>query len=130
MMQLRNAVFHAALTAQFLLATAAAGKPPRLIAHRGGVVGEEFAENGPASLNAAIERGYWMVEVDIRESKDGKLLVQHDPDFQRFFGNPGKVAEMNCSESALCGHSGGTPLHFQNCRNCARARGLMLAQAA
>jgi hypothetical protein len=114
MTQLRNGVLYAVWAFQLLPATAAAGEPPRLIAHRGGVVGEEFAENSPASLHAAIKRGYWMAEVDIRESKDGKLVVQHDPDFQRFFGNPGKVAEMSWSEiSALRATPGGTrPLQF------------------
>ena len=39
----------------------------KIIAHRGGVVGDEFAENSPASLEAAVDRDYWMIEVDIRE---------------------------------------------------------------
>ena len=53
----------------------------KIIAHRGGVVGEEFAENSPAEIEAAVERGYWMVELDIRESRDGRLVVYHDEDF-------------------------------------------------
>lgn len=70
----------------------------RLIAHRGGVVENLHPENSPASVAEAIERGYWMVEVDIRETKDGKAIVQHDPDFQRFYNDPRRVEEMTLAE--------------------------------
>ncbi len=69
-----------------------------LIAHRGGVVEALHPENSPASVAEAIERGYWMVEIDIRETKDGKAIVQHDPDFQRFYNDPRPVAEMTLAE--------------------------------
>ncbi len=72
----------------------------RLIAHRGGVVGDDYAENSPAALNAAIERGYWMVEVDVRESSDGALVVHHDEDFQRFYGDPRLLSDLSWSEIA------------------------------
>jgi len=63
-----------------------AGQTPlRLIAHRGGIVDDRYAENSSAAVEAAIARGYWMLEVGVRESKDGKLVAQHDPDFNRFF---------------------------------------------
>jgi hypothetical protein len=80
------------------LSTQAAGRAVKIIAHRGGVVGDEYAENSPAALQAAIDRGYWMIEVDIRESKDGRLVVQHDPDFQRFFGDKRLLAGMTWDE--------------------------------
>lgn len=70
----------------------------KIIAHRGGVVGEEFAENSPAAIEAAVERGYWMVEIDIRESRDGRLVVHHDEDFQRFYGDQRRLAEMTWDE--------------------------------
>ncbi len=71
---------------------------PKIIAHRGGVVGDEFAENSPAAIDAAVERGYWMVELDVRESRDGRLVVHHDEDFRRFFGDERRLAEMNWDE--------------------------------
>lgn len=70
----------------------------KLIAHRGGVVEGQYPENSAASVNEAIKRGYWMIEVDIRETKDGKAIAQHDPDFQRFYGHPGKASEMTWDE--------------------------------
>jgi len=70
----------------------------KLIAHRGGVVEGLYAENSPAAVKEAIDRGYWMIEIDIRETKDGKAVVQHDPDFQRFYDHPGKVENMTLNE--------------------------------
>jgi glycerophosphoryl diester phosphodiesterase len=51
----------------------AAAPPPgvKWIAHRGGVVDARYSENSPALLEAAIQHGYWMIESDIRETKDG-----------------------------------------------------------
>lgn len=70
----------------------------RLIAHRGGVVDDAHPENSPASLEAAIEQGYWMVEVDVRRTRDGRPILQHDQTFKRFYGDPRKVTEMDWSE--------------------------------
>ncbi len=78
--------------------TAAPADAPKIIVHRGGVVGDEHAENSPAAIEAAIGRGYWMLEVDIRESKDGKLVVHHDPDYDDFYGDPRLPAEMTWAE--------------------------------
>lgn len=70
----------------------------RLIAHRGGVVNEQHREHSFEGLKAAIDRGYWMVEVDVRETKDGLPIVHHDHDFQRYYHHPGKVNEMTWDE--------------------------------
>ena len=96
-----------------LLGCQAYQSPPpaelKIIAHRGGMVGEEFAENSPAAIEAAVERGYWMVELDIRESRDGRLVVHHDEDFGRFYGNDRRVAEMTWDEiSSLRATPGGS----------------------
>jgi hypothetical protein len=97
--------------------------PVRLIAHRGGVVSEQFAENSPASLEEAVKRGYWMIEVDVRESKDGVLVVQHDPDFDRFYGVKRKVADMRWDEIARLRAKPGDsrPMTFREL--CERAKG-------
>lgn len=69
-----------------------------LIAHRGGVVDEDHAENSRASILAAIERGYWMLEVDIRETKDKRAILHHDADFQRYYNDSRRVEEMTWEE--------------------------------
>ena len=58
---------------------------PRLIAHRGGVVDTTRVENNVDAIEEAIARNYFMLEVDIRESRDGQLVVHHDSTFSRFY---------------------------------------------
>ena len=70
----------------------------KLIAHRGGVVDKERIENNLPAIDEAARRGYWMLEVDIRESKDGRLIVHHDADFRRFYGDRRQVAHMTAAE--------------------------------
>jgi len=74
------------------------GSSVRLIAHRGGVVDDAHPENSPASLEAAIAAGYWMVEVDVRRTRDGVAVMQHDRTFQRFYGDPRNVTDMDWAE--------------------------------
>lgn len=81
------------------LATSAADAPSvDLIAHRGGVVDQRLIENNLPGIAEAIRRGYWMLEVDIRESKDGRLVVHHDADFRRFYGDERRVADLTWDE--------------------------------
>ncbi|MCZ2153689.1 MAG: glycerophosphodiester phosphodiesterase family protein [Bryobacterales bacterium] len=101
----------------------------KLIAHRGGIVDSEHPENSPGSLQAAIERGYWMVEVDVRRTRDGEPILQHDDTFSRFYGNPAKVEELTWPEisrfrSTPGGHK---PIHFKEaCAMCEGKIRLML----
>jgi len=108
--------------------TAAAAKP-FLIAHRGGIVGNEHAENSPASVEAAIKRGYQMIEVDIRRTKDGRAIVQHDANFKRFFGVDRPVDAMTWDEiTKLRATPGNTrPMDFAElCVRCSGRIRLML----
>ena len=70
----------------------------KLIAHRGGIVDSTYTENGLPALKKAAAAGYTMVEIDMRRSKDGILLTNHDADFSRYYNFPGKVTETNWSE--------------------------------
>jgi len=111
-------------TALLTAALASAASPVKLIAHRGGIVDDRYAENSAASLEAAIRARYWMAEVDIRESKDGHLVVQHDPGFQRFYGVNRKVAGMTWDEiEKLRATPGNTrPLQFHELAALAKGR--------
>ena len=104
--------------------TAAPPKGIKWIAHRGGVVDDRYAENGRASLEAAVSNGYWMIESDIRETKDGKIITQHDPNFQRFYGDPRKVTEVTLEEvRKLRATPGGTaPMSFRELADACRGR--------
>ena len=91
-----------------------AGQPLRLIAHRGGIVDDGHAENSRGSAEAAIARGYWMLEVDVRATKDGEPVLQHDATLERFYGLKQRVEELTWKEfRALKAQPGGNgPLHF------------------
>lgn len=78
--------------------------PPRyrLIAHRGGVVGEGRPENSAEALEAAIRAGYWMAEVDIRRSKDGEPFLYHDSRFGKYHDTNARPEDLTWRElSAL-----------------------------
>lgn len=70
----------------------------KLIAHRGGVVEDKFPDNSAAALHAAVARGYWMLEVDIRETKDGILVMRHDADLKLHYDDPRAVFETTWAE--------------------------------
>ncbi|MDP4263220.1 MAG: metallophosphoesterase [Bacteroidota bacterium] len=70
----------------------------KLIAHRGGITGGEFEEYDPASIKEAIRRGYYMLEIDIRSTKDSMLILNHDNNFNRFFDNPAQVEDLTWEE--------------------------------
>jgi glycerophosphoryl diester phosphodiesterase len=125
MMNRRN--FLAATSAGLL--SAAIDPQYRLIAHRGGIVDEQHSENSPGSLQTAIERGYWMIEVDIRRTRDGEPILQHDPDFRRYYNDPHKVEDLTWAEvGRLRAQPGGNvPIHFRDvCRMCEGKVRLML----
>ena len=80
-------------------------------AHRGLHNGER-AENSMSAFKAAVDAGYG-IELDIRLSKDGKLVVFHDDTLDRVCGREGKVIDFTADELAtfsLCGTSDGVPL--------------------
>lgn len=73
--------------------------PFQLIAHRGGVVDHVTRlENSLAALDEAIRRGYTGAEIDVRQSKDGKLFLYHNRSFERDYDSKGKGAEMTWAE--------------------------------
>nr|WP_301005348.1 glycerophosphodiester phosphodiesterase family protein [Lunatimonas sp.] len=78
-----------------------------MIAHRGGVVGPDAPENSLAALETAIERGYQMVEIDLRLTKDSVLITQHDAHFRRYFNVDRLVSEMTWEEIRQLEHPSG-----------------------
>jgi hypothetical protein len=65
-----------------------------LIAHRGGIVDSINTPNSRPSIEAAIRKGYNMVEVDLRLTKDNVFIIQHDPTFKRFYGADKPVSSI------------------------------------
>lgn len=68
------------------------------IAHRGLHDNEGAApENTMAAFRKAVEAGYG-IELDVRETKDGQLVISHDDSLKRTAGIDRKISEMNYSE--------------------------------
>jgi glycerophosphoryl diester phosphodiesterase len=100
-----------------------------LIAHRGGVVDAQRRENSTGAITAAIERGYWMIEIDLRRTKDGEPVLHHDPTLQRYYRDSRRPEELTWSElKALRAEAdGGSPVHFEEaCALCSGKMRLML----
>jgi hypothetical protein len=107
----------------------AIGRGFRLIAHRGGVVDADRLENSARAITAAIEHGYWMIEVDIRRTKDGEPVLHHDATLAGYYREPRRPEEMTWAElKALHAvRGGGHPVHFEEaCAMCGGKIRLML----
>jgi len=74
--------------------SAAGEKHYRLIAHRGGIVDSTAGQNSLQALTKAIAKGYWMVEVDLRMTRDSVLVTHHDRTFKNSFGLDSAVSSM------------------------------------
>jgi glycerophosphoryl diester phosphodiesterase len=116
--------------ASFTLSSAIAEIDPayQIIAHRGGVVEDRFPDNSAPAIQAAIARGYWGIEIDIRETKDGVLVMRHDADLKLYYNDPRQLADLTWDEfnklpSTVPGHR---TLRFEDGVKTARDAGLWL----
>ncbi len=66
------------------------------VGHRG--AGAYAPENTLASLKKAIENGVDAIELDVRKTKDGKLVVIHDADVKRTTKGEGLVSELTLAQ--------------------------------
>ena len=70
----------------------------RFLAHRGLTVGENsqpIDENTQLAFARALQVGATYLEVDVRASRDGVVVVCHDVDLARIAGRPEKVADLD-----------------------------------
>jgi len=70
----------------------------QVAAHRGDL--HNAPENSLSSIEAAIEQGVDAIEVDVMLTKDGVLILNHDPTLRRMAGIPDIVADMTYEEIA------------------------------
>lgn len=81
------------------------GTPPRVIAHRG--LALDVPENTIAAFQAARDAGADILETDIHLSKDGQVVISHDPDLSRLVGISGRVSDYTAAELASMDMGGG-----------------------
>lgn len=74
--------------------------------HRGGVITPEAPECSLRALRLAGEMGFEMIELDIRESKDGVPVIFHDNTMMDDTGKPGRAEDYTAAELAEIMFSG------------------------
>jgi len=70
--------------------------PLQCIAHRG--FSGRYPENTILAFKKAVDAGADIIEFDVRQSKDGKLIVMHDPTVDRTTDGSGRVDCMTLRE--------------------------------
>lgn len=99
----------------------------KLIAHRGGVVDEHTDEHSLAAIEKAAQQGYYMVELDVRSTKDGILVVHHDKDLKRFFNVDKLLADLTWEEMRRYTSTNGHQIQeLQTMLALCRSRGLQV----
>jgi glycerophosphoryl diester phosphodiesterase len=77
------------------------GGVPLAIAHRGDPV--TARENTLAAFMAAERHGADMIELDLRRSRDGEIVVLHDPTLTRLWGVDRKVVDLDLADLQVIG---------------------------
>jgi glycerophosphoryl diester phosphodiesterase len=72
-------------------------KPVRIYAHRG--ASAELPENTMPAFRKALELGADALELDIHATRDGVLVVSHDPDGERMAGVPRQLADVTWQDA-------------------------------
>ena len=65
-------------------------------AHRG-LHGPDAPENSLAAFRLAVERGYG-IEMDVRLTRDGQLVIHHDDSLLRMCGTDGRISGMTLEQ--------------------------------
>jgi uncharacterized sulfatase len=70
---------------------------PLVSAHRGGA-GRGFPENCIATFAETLRHGWSLLEIDLRTTKDGVIVLHHDPTLDRTTSGSGPVADHTLAE--------------------------------
>lgn len=93
------AVLAALVVGAFVLTGILLGAPrsnPRYVAHRG--YSAENVDNTASSFRAAAERGFYGIETDIRKTKDGVFVCNHDATVKYANGEEKTVSDSTYAE--------------------------------
>ena len=78
---------------------------PTAFAHRGGSL--EAEENTMPAFAHAVGLGYTHVELDVHLTRDGAVVIHHDPTLQRMFGVHRAIADLTLADLAAIRTKGG-----------------------
>jgi glycerophosphoryl diester phosphodiesterase len=88
-------------------ASAAPPAPITIVAHRG--LAEGIPENTLAAFRQSIMRGVAIIELDVRVTQDGQLVILHDATLDRTTDCSGRLAEVALAKVRAC--DAGWPTH-------------------
>ena len=71
-------------------------------AHRGD--SSRYRENTIVAIQSAIDAGAEVVEIDVRITRDGKVIVLHDSNLERLWGITKESTEMDWAQISELGH--------------------------
>jgi glycerophosphoryl diester phosphodiesterase len=80
----------------FMSAPASATQPVTVVAHRG--LAEGVAENTLAAFRQSIQQGVRIIELDLRVTSDGRLVVMHDKTVDRTTDGNGRIDELTLAQ--------------------------------
>jgi glycerophosphoryl diester phosphodiesterase len=85
--------------ASHLLLMPFAGMPTHLtfVAHRGGIM-PGYPENTLAAYRQAIKMGAQVIEIDLRGTQDGEIVIMHDETLDRTTKGHGQVSKHTLPE--------------------------------
>ena len=83
-----------------------AAQPVTIVAHRG--LAEGVPENTLAAFRRSLANGITVIELDLRATKDGQLVVLHDPTLDRTTDCSGAVNKRTLASIAACEAGGPT----------------------
>ena len=78
---------------------------PLVIAHRG--LALDHPENTLPAFQAAMAHGADILETDVHISRDGQVIIAHDPTLDRVADRPGAVSDFTASQLAEIDLGGG-----------------------
>lgn len=82
---------------------------PIVLSHRGGAL--EFPENSREAFTAMSDAGLRYIETDVQASRDGELVIMHDPFLNRTTDGSGRVCDVDwCDIKNLSDESGQRPV--------------------
>ena len=76
------------------------------IAHRGGII-PGYPENTLAAFRQAIKHGAEVIEIDLRGTKDGEVVIVHDETLDRTTNGKGKITDYTLTELKKLDAGGG-----------------------
>jgi len=78
-----------------------ATRAARVIAHGGDV--ERHRENTISAVRSAVHAGADFVEIDLRVTRDGRVVLLHDATLERLWGLDRQVSELDWADVAVLG---------------------------